>query len=64
MLLPGLTIFTAMSEITQDAGQGMQTLFLAMGTALAIGAGVAFGEVLADPTRRAIPARGRTKEPA
>jgi uncharacterized membrane protein YjjP (DUF1212 family) len=60
-LLPGLTIFMAMSQITQDTNQGLQTLFLALGTALAIGAGVAFGEVLADPGRRALPRSADTR---
>lgn len=52
-LLPGLTIFRAMSELADHRGQGVSTLFIALTVALAIGAGVAFGDFLAAPADRA-----------
>ncbi|MFC6006651.1 threonine/serine exporter family protein [Angustibacter luteus] len=51
-LLPGLAIFRAMSLLSSDPQAGIGQLFLAMATALAIGAGVALGDVLAAPADR------------
>lgn len=51
-LLPGLAIFRAMSLLAQDAQRGIGPLFIAVTTALAIGAGVALGDLLAAPADR------------
>ena len=66
-LLPGLAIFRAMSLLSTDPQAGIGQLFLAMATALAIGAGVALGDVLAAPAdrmwlRRAQPGRHRDRD--
>ncbi len=51
-LLPGLAIFRAMSLLAEQAQTGVGPLFIAMTTALAIGAGVALGDFLAAPADR------------
>ena len=51
-LLPGLAIFQAMSLLAGGDPQGIAALFGAMATALAIGTGVAFGDLVGAPADR------------
>ncbi|GAB3600510.1 threonine/serine exporter family protein [Angustibacter peucedani] len=51
-LLPGLAIFRAMSVLAEDAQRGIGPLFIAVTTALALGAGVALGDFVAAPADR------------
>jgi uncharacterized membrane protein YjjP (DUF1212 family) len=51
-LLPGLAIFQAMSLLADGNENGITQLFVAMATALAIGAGVALGDLMAAPADR------------
>jgi uncharacterized membrane protein YjjB (DUF3815 family) len=51
-LLPGLTIYRALYELAVERTTfGLATLMVALGIALALGAGVLFGEYLAQPVR-------------
>jgi uncharacterized membrane protein YjjP (DUF1212 family) len=51
-LLPGLAVFRAMNQLAGQQPNGVGSLFAAMATALAIGAGVALGDSLAAPADR------------
>ncbi|WP_137813420.1 threonine/serine ThrE exporter family protein [Gandjariella thermophila] len=54
-LLPGLTTYRAMYELTVVNNiSGLSSLFLALGIALALAAGVVLGEFLAQPLRTGI----------
>jgi uncharacterized membrane protein YjjB (DUF3815 family) len=51
-LLPGLTTYRALFQLAVERSPaGVSTLMVAMGVALALGAGVVLGEYLAQPAR-------------
>ncbi|MEQ4208979.1 threonine/serine exporter family protein [Actinopolymorpha sp. B17G11] len=55
-MLPGLTIYTAMLQLTQgNSFLGISDLLIAATDSLALAAGVIFGEFLGQPLRRRLP---------
>jgi uncharacterized membrane protein YjjP (DUF1212 family) len=59
-LLPGLTVYSAMIQLTQHGGiAGLPTLLVAVTEALAIAAGVILGEFLGQPVQAGLSRRER-----